>query len=294
MIVILGASGKTGRVVVELVKRVSAVRLVARNVIHQPSGLEVARARLSDEVELARALKGAQALYAILPDDFRAEALHAERRVMAETMTRVIRREGVGRVVLVSSSAAVLGERGGNGFGADLAYLERLLSDTNAAVTILRPSYFQDNALMALPAAQHEGVYPNFFATRTSPITTIAARDVGKIAAAALLEPPRAHREIVDLVGPAYSAEQIAALLGQCIGRPLSLVDVPLMAQEQALRQYMTRDAARAMVETIECLSSGRIVLAGDRLERGATELGQVLQKALAPAAAHTIVEVQP
>jgi len=263
------------------------VRLVMRSATAQAHGLEVARARLSDDVELGRAVKGAQALYAILPDDFRAEAFHASRRAMAEAMTRAIRREGVGRVVLVSSAAAVLGE-GGNGFGADLAYFERLLSDTNAAVTILRASYFQDNALMALPPAQQDGVYPNFFATRDRPLTTVAACDVGKIAAAALLEPPRARREVVDLVGPAYSAEQMSALLAESIGRPLSIVDVPRDAQEQTFRRWMTPDAARAMVETIECLDSGQIVDAGDRRERGATGLDQMLRAALSQTAAPT------
>ena len=284
MIVVLGASGKTGRAVVEVIKHVSPVRLVTRNATAQPSGLEVVRARLSDEVELGRALKGAQALYAILPDDFGAEAFHASRRAMAETMTRAIRREGVARVVLVSSAAAVLGE-GGNGFGADLAYFERLLSDTNAAVTILRASYFQDNVLMALAPAQQDGVYPNFFATRDRSLTTIAACDVGKIAAAALLEPSSARREIVDLLGPAYSAEQMSALLGEAIGRPLSIVDVPRDAQERTFRQWMTAGAAAAMVETIAALGSGQLVAAGDRRERGTTGLDQVLRAALSQAA---------
>jgi uncharacterized protein YbjT (DUF2867 family) len=293
MIVILGASGKTGRAVVEQVKHVGGLRLVTRSATAQPNGLEVARARLSDELELERAVKGARALYAILPDDFSAEAFHASRRAMAETMTRAIRREGVERVVLVSSAAAVLGEAGGNGFGADLAYFERLLSDTNAAVTILRASYFQDNALMALPPAQHDGVYPNFFATRDRPLLTIAACDVGKMAAVALLEPPRARREVVDLVGPAYSAEQMSAQLGEAIGRRLSIVDVPRDAQEQMFRQWMTSEAARAMVETIACLGSGQIVASGDRLERGTTGLDQVLRAALTRAHAPT-AEARP
>jgi uncharacterized protein YbjT (DUF2867 family) len=271
--------------VVEVIKHVSAVRLVTRSATAQSSGLEVARARLSDEVELGRALKGAQALYAILPDDFRAEAFHASRRAMAETMTRAIHREGVGRVVLVSSAAAVLGE-GGHGFGADLAYFERLLSDTNAAVTILRASYFQDNVLMGLPAAREQGVYPNFFASRQRPLATIAACDVGKVAAAALLAPPRARREIVDLVGPAYSVEQTSALLGEAIARQLSIVDVPRDDQEHTFRQWMTPEAARAMGETLECLGSGSTVLGGDRLERGTTGLFQVLRTALARMAA--------
>ena len=79
---------------------------------------------------------------------------------------------------------------------------------------------------MGLPAARNEGVYPNFFAARQRPVTTIAACDVGKLAATALLEPSRARREVVDLVGPAYSAEQMSALLGESIGRQLSGVSL--------------------------------------------------------------------
>ena len=53
MIVVIGASGKTGRVVVDLVKHVGALRLVTRNPNAQANGLEVARARLTDEVSSA-------------------------------------------------------------------------------------------------------------------------------------------------------------------------------------------------------------------------------------------------
>jgi hypothetical protein len=104
------------------------------------------------------------------------------------------------------------------------------------------------------------------------------------------LQPGRARREVVDLVGPAYSAEQMSALLGESIGRQLSIVDVPRGAQEHTFGRWMSRDAARAMVETIACLGSGNIVLAGDRLERGTTLLPQVLRTALARAAAQPSV----
>jgi uncharacterized protein YbjT (DUF2867 family) len=236
---------------------------------------------LADEVELGRVVKGARALYALLPDDFTAQAFHAGRRAMAENIARAIRREQIARVVLLSSSSASLGERGGNGLGADLAYFERVVLETNAAVSVLRASYFQDNVLEALPMAEYEGVYANLMPSRETAVVTIAAQDVGAFAAAALLEPARAASEIVDLVGPTYSPSGMALQLGDAVGRTLSIVDVPAVGQETMLRQWMSRDAARAMVETLACLASGRIVLAGDRVARGQTRLEQVLRTAV-------------
>jgi uncharacterized protein YbjT (DUF2867 family) len=295
MIVVLGAFGRTGRVVAETLKKAGRMRLVTRQAGRgspEPA-VEVARANLADEVELGHALKGARALYALLPDDFTAPDFHARRRLVAENVARAIRREHISRVVLLSSSSASLGERGGNGLGADLAYFERVVLETNAVVSVLRASYFQDNVLEALPLAEHEGVYANLMPSRETPVVTIAAQDVGAFAAAALLESARATSEIVDLIGPTYSPNRMASKLGEALGRPVSIVDVPAAGQEAMLRQWMSRDAARAMVETLACLASGRILLAGDRIERGQTPLEQVLRAALSgrPAAP---AEVRP
>jgi uncharacterized protein YbjT (DUF2867 family) len=295
MIVVLGAFGRTGRVVAETLNKVGSVRLVTRQAGPRrvEPAAEVVRADLADEVELGRAVKGARALYALLPDDFMAQDFHGGRRAMAENVARAIRREQISRVVLLSSSSASLGERGGNGLGADLAYFERLVLETNAAVSVLRASYFQDNVLEALPMAEHEGVYANLMPSRETAIVTIAAQDVGALAAAALLEPAPVASEIVDLVGPTYSPNRVALQLGDALGRTLSIVDVPAAGQEAMFRQWMSRDAARAMVETLACLASGRTTLDGDRVERGQTRLEQVLRAALSrrPAAP---AEVQP
>lgn len=295
MIVVLGAFGRTGRVVAETLKKVGKTRLVTRQAGRRSSepAVEVARADLADEVELGHALKGARALYALLPDDFTAPDFHARRRLMAENVARAIRREHISRVVLLSSSSASLGERGSNGLGADLAYFERIVLETNASVSVLRASYFQDNVLEALQLAEHEGLYANLMPSRETPVVTIAAQDVGAFAAAALLEPLRAASEIVDLIGPTYSPNRMALQLGVALGRPVSIVDVPPAGQEAMLQRNMSRDAARAMVETLACIASGRILLAGNRIERGQTRLEQLLGTALSrrPAAP---AELQP
>ena len=295
MIVVLGAFGKTGRIVAERVNKRHHVRLVTRQPGRRSNeaGMEVVQASLADEIVLGRALKGATALYALLPDDWQAQHFHAERRAMAENIARAIQRERVGRVVLLSSVTAALGERGANGFGADLAYFERLVSDTDAVVTVLRASYFQDNVLEAVPAAEREGVYVNLLPSRETSIVTIASTDVGAFAAATLLEPPRARREVVDLVGPTYSPAQIALKLGEKVGRTLSIIDVPTAGQQPMLRQWMSHDAARAMVETLSCLGSGRAVLSGDRVARGDMRLEQVLGLA-SSRSSEAVAGVQP
>jgi NAD(P)H-binding len=296
MIVVLGAFGRTGRVVAALSRAAGGerVRLVTRDAARSQvwsraegdsrveAKPEVAVASLLDDVELGRVLRGARALYAILPDDLRSKRFHAERRAMAEAMARAIGRERVPRVVLLSSRAAALGEHGQNGFASDLAHFERLVLDTNAAVSVLRASYFQDNVVEALPMAQRDGVYLDFFEPTVAPITTIAAVDVGTIAARSLLEPPRSEREIVELLGPAYTPAEIATAVGTAIGQRLSVQTVPVQSREELFRQWLSPEAARAMVETLACLGSGRLVAVGDRVERGQTTLAQVLHAALA------------
>src|SRR4051812_27076995 len=86
MNVVFGASGRTGRVVAaELEARARvAVRRVTRSAAPRDQGVgEVVAARWTDDAELGAALKGARAVYAILPDDLRATAFRAERRAMA-------------------------------------------------------------------------------------------------------------------------------------------------------------------------------------------------------------------
>lgn len=279
MNVICGAFGKTGRVVVE---RLRAEGKPMRLLSHDPerAGLpDVVIADLADTLAIERALCDAQAVFAILPDPFAAARFHAQRRGMVDALVRAVERCAVPRVVLVSSSLAALGEGPGNGFGAELAYFERRLSETSSALTSLRAGYFQDNVRQALPWARRDGVYPCLFDSPERSIMTVAARDVGAVAAQKLLEPVRAQREVVDLVGPSYSSLEIASCVERAIGRSLRLVQLTTEQQLAMFASQMSAEAARAMVETLRCLSAG-ISASGDRSERLLTSLDCTLEGA--------------
>jgi uncharacterized protein YbjT (DUF2867 family) len=290
MIVILGAFGRTGRVVADLARNRTggSVRLVTRTSRASGApGAEIAVAALSDEPALRQAFRGARALFALLPDDLRAEAFHAERRAMAEAVVAAVRSERVPRVVLLSSSAAAFGERAPDALGADLAYFERLLGETDAASSVVRACYFQENVLEARPMAEREGVYPNFLPPGRA-IATVASADVAAIAAAQLFTLPQSEREVIDVIGPSYTPEQMAALLGTALGRTLTLAHVPEPAQVVLFQQWMSPEAARAMAATFAQLGSERVPLTGSRSERTTTSLEQTLRTLIGQAHSST------
>jgi uncharacterized protein YbjT (DUF2867 family) len=221
MFVIAGASGRTGRVVAEtLLSQRRKVRLVARDATRvaplEARGAEAVRASLDDEHALGRALEGAAGFFTLLPDDPSLADFHADRRRMVDAIAAAVRRRGVAHVVFLSGAAALLPD--GNGPAKDLHYAEQALRAAAPQVSIVRASYFQDNVLAAAWPARHEGIYPSFFPSADVALPTVATRDVGRLAARLLVEPP-ARSEIVDLAGPAYSAREMAQRLGDALGK---------------------------------------------------------------------------
>jgi uncharacterized protein YbjT (DUF2867 family) len=283
MFVIAGATGRTGGEVGRaLLAQEKKVRVVVRNPekgdAWRKSGGEVAVASLHDVGALERALVGAEGFYAVLPDDLTVEDFHGHRRRMADAITAAVKASRVPHVVLASTSAAHFSD--GNGPAEDLHYLEHALRSTDATVTVVRASQYQDNVLSALPAARHEGIYPSFLpAEMVSPM--VATRDVGRLAATVLAHPP-ARSEIVDLIGPSYSSRQLAAALGRAVGKTLQVIELPPAAHAQTLMKFgASRSAAEALAEMFARVASGPIPLHGDRVERGATEIADVIATAI-------------
>ena len=293
MFVVLGATGRTGRVVSALLQARSEapVRVVTRAAVRgaqlraahgNAMRCHVAVAQLDDADQVGAALRGAEAVFAMLPDDLGTAAFHAGRLAMANAIARAVERERVPRVVLLSSSTAALGEHAHNGFGSGLAYLERALWTTAARVSVLRAGWFQDNLVPALPFAARDGVHASLLRVGEARIGTIAAADVATIAARTLLAPAPSRSEIVDLVGPAYSVQEMADALAEVVHKPVTVVELPRASREQMLRGWMSPEAAATMLETCDCLASGRVELRGDRVEHGFTTLPEVLRSAAA------------
>ena len=264
MITVLGASGRTGRATTAALRAAGrAPRLVTRGT-----------ASLLDEDALAMALEGTRSVYAILPDNLQDTSFHDTRGRMAASISRAVRRAGVEHVVVCSALPAA----DAAGFGRDLASFEAAFGESDAALTILRAAYFQDNVLASVPLAQQKGIYPSVFSTRAQ-IPMVATVDVGGAAAMALLDgPPLSRRETIDVLGPEYCADDVAMALSLSLGRDVRVVQVPPEAHEATFSGVMSIEAARAMADTIAWLEAAARVGSAGRVVRGGTTIGEVLR----------------
>jgi uncharacterized protein YbjT (DUF2867 family) len=283
---VAGATGRVGSVVArELLAQKHDVHVLVRNLERGAGwaqrGAQVLTGTLEDSDTLAHALEGAAGFFTLLPEDPTAQEFHAPRRRITESIARAVARSRVPHVVLHSATGASLAE--GNGPARGLHELEQALAATGTTLTANRAVYLQENIASALAPARHAGIYPNLLASADLAFPTIATADIGRFAAQALRSPPRAS-EVVDLLGPSYSARQMSEVLGAALGRKLQVVDVPPQAQVPALMDAgLPREFAEAVAELFDAFSTGRIVPRGDRSLMGTTTLDVTLQGLLAP-----------
>lgn len=281
MFVIAGASGRVGRVVAEtLLSRLEKVRVIVHRAEQRAEwldrGAEVTVGSLDDAKMLEAALGGAKAFFGLLPDDPFADDFHGVRRRIADAMAKAIESSAVRNTVFLSALPASLSE--GNGPAKDLHYAEQALARSGTTLTIVRATYFQDNAAAVIPAVQHEGVFPVFMRSADDAFPMIAARDVGRFVARCLVE-PSSKNEIVDLIGPPASMRDVATKLGALLGREdVNVVLVPAPARADALTKAgLPRAFAEVLAEMYACFDSGAVKPCGDRLVSMTTTIDETL-----------------
>ena len=262
MFVIAGASGHTGGAAVEaLLAQGRKVRVVVRDeakgAAWRSRGAEVAVADLADAAALSAALAGAQAAYVLVPPQYGAADLIAAQRPIADALGAAVSRSGIPHVVLLSSIGAQLAE--GNGPIRSLHYAESVLRRAAKGLTLLRAAYFLENWAPVLDEVRTRGVLPTFL-TPGRPVPMVATQDIGRSAAAALVEPIAGQR-VIELSGPReFTPEAVAAALGARAGRKIELLGLPLDAVEPGLTAAgFPAGTAKLFREMYDGVNSGRI-----------------------------------
>lgn len=98
--------------------------------------------------------------------------------------------------------------------------VEERLESLDLATTFVRPTFFMENLTLRPPAKVEDGVLVmRFPLAATTPLQMIAARDIGRVAVAALLDPDRVGGSI-EIAGDEKTCEQIAAALATQAGIP--------------------------------------------------------------------------
>ncbi|MCC6392936.1 MAG: NmrA family NAD(P)-binding protein [Bryobacterales bacterium] len=285
--VIAGITGNVGSVAAgELLARGEKVRGIVRNESRgagwRERGAEIAAGSLEDREFLRKALGGAAGFFCLLPPNFAVEDFYGWQRRTADEIAGAVKESGVPLVVMLSSMGADRAE--GTGPIKGLHYLENALRGTGTRLAAIRASYFQENAANVLPAARQAGIYPNFLPGANFAIPMVATKDIGRLAARLLREPP-GRSEVVDLVGPMYSARQVCDALGKALGKPLRVVDIPAGGHVDALMQAgLARGLAEVMAEMYGAIGAGLLAAKGDRAVQGTTGIEETISELVSAA----------
>lgn len=224
MYVVTGATGNTGRVIVNgLLARGEKVRAVARNADHlkeeAAKGAEAFVGQLTDSDTLARALEGAKAAYLMIPPDIGSQDYRAYQDQLVESIGRAAEKAGLSHAVVLSSVGADKNDRTGPVVG--LHNLEqRLNSITGLNVLALRPAYFMENTLP-------QAALIRMFGMTAGPLRgdlllpMIATRDIGEYATNVLLQLDFNGKQTRELLGQRdMTMSEVASIIGKGIGKP--------------------------------------------------------------------------
>ena len=226
MILVTGATGKTGAPVVEeLCKREFPVRALARRRDDRSErletlGAEVVLGDLLDLDSLRRAMKGVERVYFCYP---------ARSDGLLEAMTNIaVAARDERSKALVNMSQISARERSASPLGRHHWLSENILDWANIGVSHVRPTFFAENllAFSGRSIAKEGKLVLAFGEQRHAPV---AAEDIARVIVGILTDPERHLGQHYVVTGPReMSASEIADVLTKELGKEVRYVDVPI------------------------------------------------------------------
>ena len=265
MYVLMGANGNiTSKLATILTGRGEQVRVIGRNAEHmkalKQAGAELSIGSAADSSFLARAFKGAEAVYAMIPPDYASPDHRKYQNAVGEAIAQAIASSGAKNVVSLSSIGGALPS--GTGPIAGLHdQEERLKKLPGINVLHLRAAYFLENHLHAIGLIKAFGIYPGMIA-ESVPMSMIATQDIADYAAGELVRPTFKGQDVRHLAGPRdYSMSETASVLGAAVGKPdLKYVKGdPAQAKAGMVQNGFSQNVADLFEEMSNAMSDGRI-----------------------------------
>jgi len=213
-VLVTGATGRTGRLLVDALRPEHTVRALVRSTSTIPpgwDGVELAVGDLGEPSSLRAAMEGADALVLLSPMDPQLDVLEAG-------ALRAARQAGVGHVVKISTTVPV--EDSPISWWRAHARAERALRESGLAWTVVRPNGIAFFLLDYAASVQADGVMRT--CAPDGRMALIDPRDIAAVVAAVLRDPARFAGATLEVTGPeALSYDDVAALLGRLLGRPV-------------------------------------------------------------------------
>jgi len=229
MILVTGASGKTGRAVVRaLAGRSEPVRALVHGPDQAPRLLalgaqETLTGDLLDRATMERAVDGVRAIYHIAPN------VSPDEIPMGQTVIVAARAAGVEHLVFHSVLHPHIEAMPHHW---QKARVEELLFACGLPFTILQPTAYMQNLSGTWEAIVTEGRYPVPYSADTL-LSLVDLEDVAQAAAQVLTEAGHIGATIEAVGTPGMSPRQIAEALSAGLERPVAVEVVPLEAWKE-------------------------------------------------------------
>jgi len=293
--VIFGAAGNVGKVSAAALRRAGhPVRAVVRNEKQGEFlagiGCEIAVADLLDTATVARAIEGAHAVQLLCPVPHAHPDPGAAMRSMIDASVAALRAAPPQHVLALSDYGAE--HTSGTGITTLFHYLETQLQTVDARLTFLRAAEHMHNWARTLPVALACGVLPSLHHPLSKRFPTVAAQDVGLLAAELLLDDNA--QSVTPRIVSIESDERVDALdvartISDLAGRAVVAREVPrgewtAMLNGAGLGEHYVR----LITDLYDAHNAGRIDVEMERSERrfGATKLAEVFAAILPRVAA--------
>ncbi|MGW3146959.1 NAD(P)H-binding protein [Streptomyces sp. NPDC001177] len=229
MIVVTTPTGQIGRQVLDRLLDApggtAGIRVIARDPARLSARVrervEVVQGSHSDPAVLKAACADADRLFWLVPPTPSADSVEGHFRQFTEPLREVIGRQGVERVVSVSTLGRGVAKNAGQ-ISASLA-MDDAITATGVHYRALCAPFLMENLLGQAESIRDAGVF--FLALAEDRVLrTCATRDVGATAARLLLDGSWTGQDDVPLVGPDdLSPEGMARVVSEVLDRPVRL-----------------------------------------------------------------------
>src|ERR1700719_2031225 len=292
MIVVTGATGRTGRAATEaLLAKGEKVRLVGRDAKKMTPfvelGAELFVGNVEDVVSMTEAFNGASAVYLVLPEDDSQQDLRAHQERVSDSYAAAITNAHVRFVVNLSSIGAQHAKNTGPIVG--LHNQEQKL-DRVAGLNVLhlRAAYFMENLFMSIASLRSTGTLPGGLRADAA-MPWISTKDIGEYAASRLAARDFSGSSVQELHGQRdISMQEAASIVGSAIGKPsLAYVHVPSTVLGQVIIEMgLPKKTAELLIEMWDGANAGLIVPQEVRSAKNTTPttLESFVTKVFAPA----------
>lgn len=223
MIVVTGATGQLGRLVIQsLLTKLPAAQIVAA--VRQPEraadlaelGVQVRQADYTKPATLDAAFHGAEKVLLISSSEV------GQRTAQHKNVIDAAKRAGVS---LLAYTSLLHADRSPLGLAAEHQATEALLQESGVPHVLLRNGWYTENYLASIPPALQHGAYIG--SAGDGRIASAARADYAEAAAAVLTQAGQAGK-VYELAGDeSYTLAEFAAELSKQAGQSIPYVNLP-------------------------------------------------------------------